>query len=205
MLWNRIGHVNVLAAAAVLAAVALAGTSLLILGESGSRSATSPPAASPEILAPGQDISKVMPGAEGTLTGSAAYPAGSAPADLTVCAEATDRPFTACAEVTEGAGFLHGLGYRLAVPAGTYRVYSVSKATDPGYRGYYTAGARCERQLAGQSGYEASHCSDRSILTVSVTGGQTVARIDAVDYYGPFNRRFRIPASGSGSVTHPGP
>ncbi len=188
MLWNRISHVNVLAAAAALAAVALAGTSLLILGESGSRPAASPPAASPGILASDQDIARAMPGTEGTLTGSAAYPAGSAPPDLTVCAEAVDRPFTACTEVTEEAGSLHGLGYRLAVPAGTYRVYSVSKATDPEYRGYYTAGVRCERQFADRPGYEASQCSDRSILTVPVTGGQTVPRIDAIDYYGPFNR-----------------
>ncbi|MDP9212163.1 MAG: hypothetical protein M3N59_02700 [bacterium] len=178
---------STIAAVAVLAATILAGTSLLVLGERGRREVTPAVTASPTPRMtdrPGPPMA--LPLAPGTLTGSAAYPAGTAPPDLEVCAEAVGRPFTACTKAEQQKGSLYGLGYRLTVPGGTYRVYSVSRSTDPKYRGYYTAGARCERRLAYRPGYEASQCSDRSILDVPVMNGQIVPRVDAVDYYGPF-------------------
>lgn len=186
---NRLKTITAIAASTVLIGIT---ASVFVLGQTDGRPTVAvpnlPASHEPHVsYVPASPAQHATLAAPGTIVGSAAYPAGNTPADLEVCAEAVKGPQVTCSKVQRGDHHWYGIGYRLTVPAGSYRVYSVSKANNPEFRGYYTAGARCERQLAARPGYDPSRCGDRSILQVRVGSGQTVSGIDPVDYYGPFN------------------
>lgn len=113
----------------------------------------------------------------GTVEGSLVYPSQAIPADLRVCAiNLAGGGETCSGEHVPSGAFKNGQGYRLSLPAGSYRVYAVVPSFDPNYRAYYSAFVTC--------GYSVN-CTDHSPLTVTVAAGQTVTGIEPGDFYAP--------------------
>lgn len=115
--------------------------------------------------------------AKGYLNGSLSYPAGGLPMDLKVCAEnSSDSSKTFCSynRITD-AVYVYGLGYKLAVPAGTYHVYQSSSTTGTEIKGLYSEFVKC--------GMDATHCSSHAWVDVAVTVGKTTTGIDPADWY----------------------
>jgi hypothetical protein len=109
----------------------------------------------------------------GAIEGQLMYPSCELPDDLQVCGEETSSGQKICTRpfVRED-----GIAYRLELPAGRYRVYSVSESARPGYRAYYSAFVTCGLRV---------ECVDHAPLAVQVGPGQLIAHVDPADWFTP--------------------
>lgn len=111
---------------------------------------------------------------EGTIEGFLGYPASGLPLDLEVCVEIPNtNEIVACTAERRFDESEKRLAYSVVVPAGEYFVYETTR----GRRGYYTPFAAC----ALEPGCDRSH----EPTVVVVSEGETVSRIDPIDWYGP--------------------
>lgn len=109
----------------------------------------------------------------GTITGQVAYPSEFIPPQRVVAFDAADPEIYYSVELQSGGS------YSLEVPAGTYVVlaYLIDPAAlgaTPGLGAAYSEAVLCGLQYG---------CDDHSLVPVPVSGGQTVADIDPVDWY----------------------
>ena len=115
--------------------------------------------------------------AKGTIAGNVGFPAGTAPAQ-TICAVSNmDATLKFCVDHPGG----NSLAYQLAVPAGSYTVYSSLKASQGDYKTTYKAyydkfvtcgsSSNCAMGLHGQN------------EVVTVVAGGTVSAVDPNDWY----------------------
>lgn len=128
-------------------------------------------------------------GSLGTITGSPGFPASKPPADLHVCAQNTaDEKVVMCTDgiIPDDTGrHVQGMAFRLDLPAGTYRVFTVSESFNSKFRGYYTKAVVCGREAKTLEVFDA--CKDHTIEVVTVKAGETTRSVDAIDYYTPEN------------------
>lgn len=120
------------------------------------------------------------PLASGTITGTIAYPAGTAPAQTICAVKSTDAAATPIC-VKHGGSAAGSLAYSLSVPAGTYYVYASLQApagsftTD--YKAYYNKYVTCGNAASCPA---ADH---KAYLPVTIKGIQTVKDINPTDWY----------------------
>src|SRR5512147_1158944 len=126
-------------------------STLLLLG--GTATARAEQFAARPILTP-------TPTATGVLEGSLGYPSDLIPR-LVVCAENVTSRDRYCTDTRlESDRYTHGVGYRLAVPAGTYHVF----AQESQMHAYYSPAVACGLKL---------ECTDHQPIPVTVRAGQT--------------------------------
>jgi hypothetical protein len=118
---------------------------------------------------------------QGFISGSLGYPSEEIPAEMQICAEPLGGGERVCTDKHQlGAGYKYGLGYRLAVPAGTYHVYAFVPGErhggDEDYRAYYNDFVTCGLN---------AECPSHMPLPVAVAAGQTASGIDPIDWYEP--------------------
>ena len=109
----------------------------------------------------------------GTITGQIAYPSEFLPPQRVIAFDANDSSTYFAVEVLSGGS------YTLEVPVGTYNVLAylidpASLGATPGLFAAYSEMVLCGLQYG---------CEDHSLVPVEVSGGQTVADIDPVDWY----------------------
>ena len=109
----------------------------------------------------------------GTITGQIAYPSEFLPPQRVIAFDANDPSTYFAVEVLSGGS------YNLDVPTGTYYVLAylidpASLGATPGLFAAYSEMVLCGLQYG---------CEDHSLVPVEVSGGQTVADIDPVDWY----------------------
>jgi hypothetical protein len=120
----------------------------------------------------------------GTITGSLSYPSEYIP-PMAVCATNIHTVEEFCTyEMIEDRIYKYGLGYQIALPAGTYHVYAFVTEDDHGtpildgepYRAYYSVYVTCN-----QTGNET--CESHTPITVTVKENTSVTNIDPQDWY----------------------
>ena len=109
----------------------------------------------------------------GTITGKIAYPSEFLPPQRVIAFDVNDLSINFAVDILSGGT------YTLDLPVGTYYVLAylidpISLGAAPGLHAAYS-----EMVLCGL----AYGCEDHSLVPVSVSGGQTVADIDPVDWY----------------------
>jgi len=110
----------------------------------------------------------------GIIEGSLSYPSSYIPKDMTVCAENISNQEEICtSEQLYGNQYTYGVGYKLELPTGTYRVYSKTNNWE-GYKAYYTELAKCGL---------VSGCGTHDPINVEVLANETVSKIDPYDWY----------------------
>lgn len=108
----------------------------------------------------------------GVIEGSLGYPGEFVP-PLKVCAENLSTQTQFCTGVVlEDTKYQHGVGYKLAVPPGRYRVF----ASDTEKIAYFSQAVPCGLKVS---------CQDHKPVTVVVTAGQEIAGVDPIDWYTP--------------------
>ncbi|MBM4285764.1 MAG: hypothetical protein FJ128_11030 [Deltaproteobacteria bacterium] len=121
-------------------------------------------------------------GGKGVIEGSLGYPSDYIPQDMVVCAEdaATKKQYCTSRHL-KGKKFKYGVGYRLEVPPGDYVVFAFLPHPEKHgadypktYRAYYSEYVKCGMQV---------HCTSHRPVTVRVTAGKTLGRIDPLDWY----------------------
>ena len=111
--------------------------------------------------------------AVGIVEGSITYPGSAIPKELIVCATNLDSPEDTCtANRISDPRFTIALGYRLALPPGTYEVYAALPGRSD-LRGYYTEYVRCGGRPP---------CEDHTRIQISLSGGQTITGVDPTDW-----------------------
>lgn len=114
-----------------------------------------------------------LPG-NGFIEGGLSFPSSEIPEDLFVCADGDIGEMCQYSRV-ESDDYEYGVGYKIEVPAGTYRVYS---KTDTGSMfnpmiGGYTEAVECGLTV---------DCSDNNFIPVVVVEGETISGIDVFDF-----------------------
>jgi hypothetical protein len=108
----------------------------------------------------------------GIIEGSLGYPGEFVP-PLKICAENLVNRIQYCTGVIlEDAKYQHGVGYKLEVPSGHYRVF----ATDTQKSAYFSQAVKCGLKI---------NCQNHEPISVIVTAGQAIAGIDPIDWYSP--------------------
>ncbi len=111
----------------------------------------------------------------GYIEGSLAYPSEGIPDNLMVCTENERGSSCGIYQTLEGDEYTYGIGYRIEVPAGSYKVFSKTEVSGaPDVIGGYTA---CG---------DANDCEDHVLLMVDVVEGETVTGIDLEDFQAEF-------------------
>ncbi|MCC6643178.1 S-layer homology domain-containing protein [Candidatus Peregrinibacteria bacterium] len=109
---------------------------------------------------------------KGYLEGSLSYPSIGVPVNMIICADKTEEVVTYCTyNHIVSDKYLYGVGYRLAVPAGHYKVYAYVDTLYGSYSEFVTCGM------------DASHCTSHEPVEVKVEVGKTVKDIDTADWY----------------------
>jgi hypothetical protein len=110
----------------------------------------------------------------GTIEGSLSYPGESIPA-LKICAENISTQARYCTQTQiQDAKYAHGKGYRLQLPAGTYRVF----ATAQQHTAHYSVAVPCGLTVK---------CQDHRQVAVTVKAGQTLSGVDPTDWFWPLS------------------
>lgn len=115
---------------------------------------------------------------EGSIEGSLSYPSDYIP-PLQICAENTRTKETICTlEMIRSAQYVHGYGYVLSMPAGSYYVYAqtVDENGNPDseQRSYYSQFVLCGMEYT---------CKSHTPIVVKVEGGDVLKAIDPGDWY----------------------
>lgn len=108
----------------------------------------------------------------GNITGSLSFPGEEIP-EMMVCAETIGSTAEFCTdERLEDEEFTYGVGYNLAVPAGSYYVYA--KLPNDSYKAYYSDFVTCGLSV---------DCPSHQSISVTVNAGETVENVDPQDWY----------------------
>lgn len=119
---------------------------------------------------------------KGTVEGSLGYPSEFIPDTMKTCAEnVKTKEITCTSEQIKNKKYTSGVGYKLEVPAGTYRVFAsltdpkgLGSSYAPDYRAYYSDFVTCGLSYG---------CPSHAPINVTVSEGQTISKIDPVDWY----------------------
>jgi|GEM_PF-2044312 len=122
------------------------------------------------------------PNQTGIIEGSLGYPSESIPDAMKVCAEnVKTKEITCTAEQIRNRKYSSGVGYKLKVPAGTYQIFAsltdpngLGSSYAPDYRAYYSDFVTCGLVYG---------CPSHNPINVTVSEGQTISKIDPVDWY----------------------
>lgn len=126
-----------------------------------------------------QDDVEVVTEGMGYIEGSLSFPSEGIPDNLMVCTE--NEKGSSCGtfyERLEGEDYTYGLGYKVEVPVGSYKVFSKTDVSsfDPmigGYTNYVECGMLPE-------------CDNHKMIMVNVIEGETVSGIDLEDFQAEF-------------------
>jgi hypothetical protein len=117
---------------------------------------------------------------KGLIEGESGFPTAT-PADLQACGQNVKGGSPICTNVYTDNTQLHGLAYKLAVPPGTYEVYSYSRSNPSVGKGYYNSATKCIPTVDEDDA--AKFCKkDIKLLTVTISAGQQLKQIDAYWY-----------------------
>jgi hypothetical protein len=123
---------------------------------------------------------KVAAQQTGVITGALSYPSDFDFPRMIVCAEAVDSRRIHCTDKRVVQRRRKRLGYKLTVPAGSYYVFAtIVNGEEPvdwtrGYKAYYSEFVKCGLSVK---------CSSHEPIKVTLRAGQTLAGIDAADWY----------------------
>lgn len=115
----------------------------------------------------------------GFIEGSLTYPSEGIPTDLTVYAQntSTGKLYSTAEHITNNK-FLLKVGYKLAVPVGSYYVYgSTNMLKDNGgkiFKAYYNDYVKCGMSV---------NCKSTAKIIVNVQAGKTTSNITIGDWY----------------------
>jgi hypothetical protein len=111
----------------------------------------------------------------GFIEGGLSYPSEEIPDDLRVCTENEKGSSCGIYKRLEDEEFQYGVGYKIEVPVGTYKVFSKTEETgyEPLIGGYTECGDKPE-------------CTDHSMVLVEVLEGETVEGVDLYDFQAEF-------------------
>lgn len=109
------------------------------------------------------------------IEGSLGFPSSYIPEDMEICAVDTtndQNKFCTKDHVTDKK-YTYGIGYKIELPAGSYNVYA-TVSTWQGYKAYYSDFVTCGLK---------SSCPSHSPILVKVDAGQSLSKIDPIDWY----------------------
>lgn len=118
----------------------------------------------------------------GSISGSLGYPSDFIPA-LGICAQTEDGAEQYCTyEMLEGDEYTNGYGYAIAVPPGSYTVFShevtelnaLTGYQEGDYQAFYSTFVTCGAT---------SDCTVHTPIVVTVERNQDVGNIDPIDWY----------------------
>lgn len=111
----------------------------------------------------------------GFIEGGLSYPSERIPDNLRVCTENEMGSSCGTYQSLEGDEYKYGVGYRIEVPAGSYKVFSRTEVGgfDPVIGGYTECG-------------DANECESHKLLMVEVKDGEIVTGIDLEDFQAEF-------------------
>jgi len=133
-------------------------------------------------------------GKMGTISGSVSYPSDVIPDGLAVCAENISTKEQVCTggfNMLEETGdgfikherFTYGIGYQLAVPAGTYLVFAQVPGFGEDFRAYYSEFVLfCMDEFVPD---DLVNCDDHSPIELEIKNGDVVEHVDPGDWYAP--------------------
>jgi len=111
---------------------------------------------------------------KGIVEGSLFFPGTSIPKDIKVCAENIENKRQFCTEQQiEDSKYKNGVGYKLELPEGKYRVFSTIPAWT-GYQAFYSDFVLCGME---------NTCQSHSPIEVTVIAGKTTDGVDPNDWY----------------------
>jgi len=110
-----------------------------------------------------------------TIEGSLSFPSNYIPEDMQVCALDTtnDQGIFCTKDHITDKKYTYGVGYKIEVPAGSYNVYATVSSWQ-GYKAYYSDFVTCGLK---------SSCPSHNPIEVKVDAGQSVTKIDPIDWY----------------------
>jgi len=131
-----------------------------------------------DVLLVPKDHAEKMDNYYGEIEGSLGYPSEFIPSMMVCAMESKTKEEYCTGQILEEDGFLYGLGYRLEVPAGNYRVFA--QLTDQqgeisdDYKAYYSKFVTCGMEM---------NCQSHDPIEVKVSGGKVTGNIDPIDWY----------------------
>jgi hypothetical protein len=111
------------------------------------------------------------------IEGESGYPYAT-PTDLQACAQDITGGAPICSNVYSDNALQNGLAYKIAVPAGTYEVYSYSRSNPSVGRGYYNSITKCAPTV-DEDDIGPICKKNVKTLTVTVSAGDIEKKIDA--------------------------